>query len=344
MDRVIVYPGSLPQDTDVLYAAQSTIKALGALLQSTFGTSTFVDGLACTQTTVPSMSVTVGQGWIGSLSTVEATAYGSLSADTSDTLMKMGINITSTTLGPMSAPSTAGQSIVYLVEAQFQEVDTTAVVLPYYNASSPSTPYSGPAGAGTSQYTRRTEICALQLKAGTPATTGSQTTPGADTGWTALYAITIANGATSIVNSNIATVSTAPFIKSKLGPAYAALNGSSSNLFAVANGTTSNSAVNLGQFPSSLSVNGYKKVPDPNSPSGYLIYQWGYASIPTGNGDYVAFPIAFPNAVLSIVSTDGGAGCHATGHDNIVTTGFKAYGQINSTYTGTAYVYQAIGY
>ncbi len=216
MDRSIVYPGSIPLDTDILNLQQRTMAAIGALVQSSFGTSTFADGLACTQTTVPSLSVTVAQGWLGSLTTLEPNAYGSISADAVTPLMKMGINLSATQLGPMSAPGTAGQSVVYLVQASFSEADTSAVVLPYYNASNPAVPYSGPANAGTSQNTKRAQTVTLQLKQGTATTTGSQTTPAPDSGFTGLYAITIANGATTVVNANIATLPTSPFIQWKL--------------------------------------------------------------------------------------------------------------------------------
>ncbi|WP_369065318.1 gp53-like domain-containing protein [Burkholderia gladioli] len=66
---------------------------------------------------------------------------------------------------------------------------------------------------------------------------------------------------------------------------------------AIANGH----AVNLGQFASSLTRDGYKKYPDANSPSGYFIEQWGFNGI--GNGSLttnVVFPITFPNAILGM--------------------------------------------
>lgn len=215
MDRPIVYPGSIPLDTDLLGTNVNTMKAIGNLIGATLGTATVVDGLTCTQTTVPSMSVTVSPGSVTGYGTVDFSAYGSLAADSS-ALVKMGVNMSATTLGPMTAPSTAGQSIVYLVQAAFSETDTTPVVLPYYNAASPSTPYSGPSNSGSAQNTKRVQTVTLQLKAGAPATTGSQAAPAADTGFVALYQITIANGASSIVNANIATAPTAPFINYKL--------------------------------------------------------------------------------------------------------------------------------
>jgi hypothetical protein len=216
MDRTIVYPGAIPLDTDLLRANRDSMTAIGFLAQAVLGTGVVADGLSCTQTTVPSMSVVVGPGAITGLATVDPNAYGSLDADAVNALLKMGINLTSTTLGPMSAPSMAGQSVVYLVTAAFSETDATPIVLPYYNAANPSQPYAGPNNTAAAQNTRRVQSVSLGLVQGSAATTGSQTTPAATTGTVGLYAITIANGQTSIANTNIATIPTAPFVQFKL--------------------------------------------------------------------------------------------------------------------------------
>lgn len=70
-------------------------------------------------------------------------------------------------------------------------------------------------------------------------------------------------------------------------------------------GVSSNEAVNLGQFPSSLTSNGYKKYPDPNSPSGYYIEQWGQATVNPNSTLTVTLPIAFPNAILQTICSLG---------------------------------------
>lgn len=75
-------------------------------------------------------------------------------------------------------------------------------------------------------------------------------------------------------------------------------------------GVTSGEAVNLGQFPSSLTTNGYKKHPDPSSPSGYFIEQWGVASCTANAGTVVTLPIAFPTNNLH---TDSSYGSTITG-------------------------------
>jgi hypothetical protein len=59
------------------------------------------------------------------------------------------------------------------------------------------------------------------------------------------------------------------------------------------------------KFPSSLGSNGWKKYPDPNSPTGYFIEQWGSTTASSSGGGAVlaTFPIAFPNAVFAPVAT-----------------------------------------
>ena len=216
MDRQIVYPAAIPLDTDILSIQRNTMVALGFLAQAAIGSSTVVDGLACTPTTVPSMSVNVGPGSIFTLSTVDATAFGSLAADNTDALVKVGVNLAATAF-TMTAPGTTGQSINYLIEAAFVEADGTPVALPYYNASNPAVPYSGPSNSGATQNTQRLQRVGLQLKTGSPATTGTQVTPAVDSGYVALYVITVAYAQTTITSGNIAIASGAPFIGAKVG-------------------------------------------------------------------------------------------------------------------------------
>lgn len=115
-----------------------------------------------------------------------------------------------------------------------------------------------------------------------------------------------------------------------------------------------NQAVNQGQFPSQLSAPGYKKIPDPNSPTGYLIEQWG--TISSSNGTLITFPIAFPNVCLNVVlneaaanSSNWGVGSPTVhGCSNLTTTGFthwtlsySAGSWFNASNTCS---YRAIGY
>ena len=228
MDRQIVYPGAIPFDTDMLSAQRNSLVGLGWALHSILGTGTLVDGLSCAPTTPASMEIQVGPGAIYSLENLDATAYGSLAADTTHQIVKQGIAPDSQTF-TLTAPTTAGTSQVYLVEAAYQDQDIDAVVLPYYNAANPTQAFAGPNNSGTAQNTVRNGLCAIQVKAGVAATTGSETAPAVDTGWTALYTVTVAQGQTTIVAGNIAQVSGAPFVTEglteKVGGAGAGTSG-----------------------------------------------------------------------------------------------------------------------
>ena len=215
MDRNLVYPGSIPLDTDLLTLNRNMMIAIGYLAQAVLGGSTIVDGLACLPTAPASLGVTVGPGCITQLSVVDTLGYGSMPADPTDPLVKMGINSQPTGFA-LAAPTTSGQSVNYLVQAALQEADSSPVVLPYYNAANPSQPYSGPTNSGSAQSTQRTQRVQLQLKAGAAASSGTQSTPPVDNGWVGLYVITAAYGQTAINPSSIATLPAAPFLSWKL--------------------------------------------------------------------------------------------------------------------------------
>ena len=215
MDRILVYPGSIPLDTDLLNTNHNTMVALGYLVQAVLGTNTVVDGLACVPTTPGSLTVTVGPGSITQLSVVDTLAYGSVPADVTDPLVKMGINLTATSF-TLAAPVTSGQSTNFLIQAALQESDTNPVVLPYYNAGNPSQPYSGPTNSGVAQNTLRYQRAQLQVKAGAAANTGAQVTPPIDNGWVGLYVVTVSYGQTVISAGSITQLATAPFLAWKL--------------------------------------------------------------------------------------------------------------------------------
>ena len=215
MDRNIVYPGSIPLDTDLLTVNRNAMIGIGFLAQAVLGTSTVVDGLICQPTNPSSLNIVVGPGSMTQFGMVDVAAYGSIPADTADLVVKMGINMSATEFS-LTAPSSVGQSLIYLVEGSFLEANSDPVVLPYYNASNPVQTFSGPANNGATQNTLRIQRVQLQVKAGVPANTGSQITPAVDAGWAGLYQITLAYGQTQIGVANIAVVPTAPFLGWKL--------------------------------------------------------------------------------------------------------------------------------
>ncbi|WP_428486735.1 glycine-rich domain-containing protein [Rhodopila sp.] len=215
MDRNIVYPGSIPLDTDLLALNRNTMVGLGFLAQAVLGGATVVDGLACQPTTPASLSIVIGPGSMTQFAAIDLSAYGSLPADSNDFMLKLGVNIGSSVFS-LLGPSSVGQSITYLVEAAFLESDVNPVVLPYYNASNPAQTFNGPANSGTAQNTIRKQSVQIQVKPGAPANTGSQLAPAVDSEWTGLYVVTVDYGQLAITAANIVVLPTAPFLNWKL--------------------------------------------------------------------------------------------------------------------------------
>ena len=215
MDRVTVYPGQIPLETDVLRTNKFGMMAVAKLAAAMLGTSTVVNGLACVPTSPASLQVNVNPGEMYSLVNVDATAYSSLAADTTHSILKQGISLDAVALN-CPAPATGGQSINYLIQATYQDTDTDNVALPYYNASNPSQAWSGPNNTGTPQSTTRKGAVVISAKAGTAATTGTQTTPAPDSGYTGLWVVTVANGQSTITAGNITQATNAPILPADL--------------------------------------------------------------------------------------------------------------------------------
>jgi hypothetical protein len=105
-------------------------------------------------------------------------------------------------------------------------------------------------------------------------------------------------------------------------PLKADLNGNAAQLFNVADSILPNNAVALGQFESSLTTNGYQKLP------GGLIMQWGTVGV----GVAVVFPIPFPNQALNVIISvnNSDTGAYAPSHSfitSLTTTGFTRFTQ-----------------
>lgn len=215
MDRVIIYPGQVPLEGDLLNTNKNAMIGLSKLSAALLGTGIVLNGFTCIPTGVASLQVQLTAGEIYSLQNIDGTAYSSLAADITHQIVKQGI-LLDTVLLTATPPVTAGQSINYLVQVTYADSDTNAVVLPYYNASNPAVAYSGPANAGTTNNTVRKGLATVNIKAGIAATTGSQTTPAPDAGYTGMFVVSVANGQTTITAPNISTLAGAPFVTETL--------------------------------------------------------------------------------------------------------------------------------
>jgi hypothetical protein len=106
-------------------------------------------------------------------------------------------------IGPLTAGSSGGQSVDNLIECQVQTVDTTSQAI---NIVSP-----GGSVTATTGNRDRKDIIACQNKAGTSATTGSQTVPTVDAGWVAIGYVAVANGTVTITSGMITALATQQF-------------------------------------------------------------------------------------------------------------------------------------
>ena len=206
MDRRLFWPGALIYETDHLGQARFSLEGLGWLIQAVLGTATVVDGLAVGPSGPPALTVQVSPGAIYAQANLDSTPYSSLPLDTTHQVMKQGLLRDAATLA-CAAPVTSGQSISYLIQAAFQETDGQPVILDYFNAANPSVPWEGAMNSGNPDNTVRQDQCVVTAKAGTPAATGSQTTPAPDAGKIGLAVVTVAQGQTTITASSIAVYS-----------------------------------------------------------------------------------------------------------------------------------------
>lgn len=273
MDRPIAYTQEQGRSTDFLFAQRSTMIAIAKLSQAVFGSNTVVRGLAVTPNSPAALNVLVGLGEIYTIAAVDATSWGSMAADT-DQILQQGINPAIQTIST-PAPSTAGYSINYLLEAQFQQIDSTPVVLPFYNSANPSQPLNGQGGGGATLPTERQGVCVIQAKAGVAATTGTQVTPSVDSGWTALAVVTVANGQSTVTSGNISIPAGVPQVSSLLQ-----MMQTGSTTYAVDTSTTPN-AISLALTPAVTAYSDGNPVcfKAANNNTGPCTINWGGGSI-----------------------------------------------------------------
>ncbi|MEB0167943.1 hypothetical protein [Pseudomonas sp. CCC4.4] len=215
MDRQIFYPGQVLPETALLQMAKDSMIGLAKLSALVLGTGTVANGFSVNSTNPASLQVVVSPGEIYSLTSVDTVSYSSLGSDVTHSITKQGILLNAMTL-TCAAPTVVGQSVNYLIQATYQDVDSNPVLLPYYNSAMPSQPFSGIGNNGLTQNTSRAGAAIVQAKAGAIATTGSQLTPAPDVGYVGLYVVTVAYGQTVIASANISQSSSAPIMSSSL--------------------------------------------------------------------------------------------------------------------------------
>lgn len=222
MRRVQTFTGQQVYEWFDTVQAQLSMVGLSKLSAAVLGTSGAINGLTVSPGT--GLTVNIAPGEVYQVEPLEATACGTLPANTTYNILKQGIQLATVASSTLAAPTTSGQSINYLIEVQYQDLDlsldpttgVTPLTSQFYNATNPVMPWSGPNNNGASSNTFRDGVVAIQVVAGTAATTGTQTTPAVTSGWIGIAVVTVAYGAASISGGNIAAYTNVPNINTTM--------------------------------------------------------------------------------------------------------------------------------
>jgi len=231
-DRFLLPLNALLSSSTYNNVQQNTLVGLGAALEATFGASNAVYGLGMTATAPGSLSMYVNRGGVLSLQEVDASAPGSGAVNT-NTVVKAGVLHAPYEL-TFAAPSTGGTSINYLVQVQYGTDDIDPLELNYVDPAT-GIPYVG----NTAVSTLRADIVEIEVKAGTPAATGSQTTEGVDAGWIGLWVVTVNEGQTQLTTDDVTEYPNVPWTN------LAVLNGLTQS---VVYGAMGNTGVTAGSY------------------------------------------------------------------------------------------------
>lgn len=300
MDRQIVYVSQVPMTTDILNTNLNSYIAFSKIASAMLGTSTQLNGLACTENGTPNLTVNVAGGEIYELGVVDANPYGDLPPN-ANIILKQGINLTTTNVTGFAAPVTVGNSINYLIQFKLTEVDNGSTVLPYYNSADPSQSFVGPANDNLPNYTNRADVVTINVKAGVSATTGTQVTPTPDSGYVGGYVVTVAYGQTTIVNANISTYPGAPFIST---PASISNIQSGIYIYAASASSPNTYVATLSPAIAALSTGMHVFIRFTNANTGAATLNLnglGAKSIKNGDGSALSYAEIQPNQIAVLV-------------------------------------------
>lgn len=188
MDRVIVYPGSVPMDTDLLRSGVYAKEGIGRLSEMLFGQGAVsARGLVCTPS-ASGLSVTIGPGSIVAPGVVDATSFGGAGGGLAADPTPLACQYINPQVQTVAVSSTGATLTVFAV---CSERDIDPAVLPFYNAANPTQTQAGVGNAGGNLPTCRTG--SLSFVIGTSA-------PAAPSGGAvvALYTFTVAAGVSTL--------------------------------------------------------------------------------------------------------------------------------------------------
>lgn len=305
MDRVQNYNLQTPLTANDLNRQRDfDAIALGKILSALVGTGTVAEGLdatAVSSTTVPTVQLADGQLW--ELGTLDPTAFGSLPVSafpSTQQLMKQGLLLSArgdANQFQLIPPGTSGDSVIYLLEAQYADADEDVQNVTLYNVSDPSAPTQ------QSLPRQRWGTIAIVLKAGAAAS--SPVAPSADSGYIPLYNIEVAYGQTVLSQSDITVASGAPFLSQTLAALMTQTgtltldNLDVTGTAVVPPATASDQAVILGQLSNA-------NIDSTIGPLSFCYYSGSAQTVPSGGGiSALIFPTKITDTLSEYDATTG---------------------------------------
>lgn len=203
-DRITWYYGMNPPSSWLNYMQRYERLGLGQFIFDVTGVKNWFNNLTIAAAT--GLNVTVGpasSNTVGSLYQYlpeETSTYGgpgvtALPTDPDQVELQGLMYATGSAFGPLTAGASAGQSVDNLIECKVATVDQTPLSETFVTAL----------GVPSSSVVNRdrADTISCKGKAGTSATTGSQTVPATDSGYVALGYVAIANGVSTITSGMI---------------------------------------------------------------------------------------------------------------------------------------------
>lgn len=209
MDRIQWLVGMNPPSPWLNQNERDTRIGFGQLIYDATGTT---NGFFHNLTTIPAggLNISIGPTSVNTVGSLyqylpeEATAFGgfpsgvgglALPVDPTQVFLQGTLLTQTANVGPLTGPSTSGQTIDYIAECQVSTQDISSQGITLVSSS-------GVASNATANETR-TDTIVCQSKAGTAATTGTQVPPATDAGWVCVSVIAVANGTSTITTGMI---------------------------------------------------------------------------------------------------------------------------------------------
>lgn len=204
MDRRTVYAQEVIREIDPLQAQKDALVSIARLTESVYGQNEWVVGMQVVPTNPQGQAVQIQTGQLYQVDETDMTAWSSLLGDATEIVQQgMFLNTQTFTINP---PPLVNESQWYVLEAQFQQLDTNTAVLQYFNPLNPASPLNGPSGTGAPQNQDRLGAVLVQLKAGFPAPTGDEIKPVPSSGFMALAYVHINFGQATLGTGDITDV------------------------------------------------------------------------------------------------------------------------------------------